>query len=140
MKGKKSNNQDIIVHPTYVVTRRSTSTFVIEDKAVAGAVKFIYKNARNMLNVNDVVNSGTVSRRVLEMRFKSILGRSILDEIKLVRSDLIAQTLLKNNASISDVAISLGFPNANHMSRYFHREKKINPLAYRQLHSMPPIP
>jgi LacI family transcriptional regulator len=63
------------------------------------------------------------------------LGRSVFDEIKRVRIDLISQMLIETDLSISDIASNLGYDNTNHIARYFKQKMGISPLEYRKLHS-----
>ena len=46
------------------------------------ALSFIRENAKKDISVDDVVESTLLSRRVLESRFKTILKKSILKEIR----------------------------------------------------------
>ena len=88
--------------------------------------------AKKAIQVIDVVGVTSLSRRVLEKRFRRILGRSILKEIRHSRVDQIAKMLVETNQSILQIALSSGFTDANHISRYFQQEKGISPIAYRK--------
>jgi LacI family transcriptional regulator len=129
-KLKKSHN--IVITPTHVVTRRSTDTLAIDDKEVAAAVGFIKKNIKKNLCVSDVVDNVTLSRRVLEKRFRKLLNRSIHVEIKKNRVRLMEQMLYDNNMSIMDIARELHFDDITHFSRYFRKEKGLSPNKYRK--------
>ena len=81
---------NIIGTDFYVVTRMSTDSLAIEDTQVIKALQFIKENTGNkFLNVEAVVSATSLSRRVLEMRFRKLLNRSILEEITQVRIDSI---------------------------------------------------
>ena len=46
--------------------------------------------------------------------------------------------LVETHMPVSDIAESLGFPDAQHFARYFRAGKQVSPLAYRRrlgLHS-----
>jgi LacI family transcriptional regulator, galactose operon repressor len=135
MSGKeKMANQTIMVRPTHVVTRRSTEILAIEDREVIRAVRYIRQYAKKAIQVTDVVDVTNLSRRVLEKRFSRVLGRSILKEIRHSRVNQIAKMLVETNQSILQIALSSGFSDANHISRYFQQEKGISPIAYRKQH------
>ena len=136
MKGKKMANQRIMVRPLHVVARQSTDILAIEDKEVAEAVRFIRQNSKQLIQVVDVAEHVALSRRSLERRFKKILGWAVHDEIKRVRTNQIARMLLEADQSISQIALSFGFPGVEQMCRFFRREKGINPQAYRKSYAI----
>jgi LacI family transcriptional regulator len=134
MMGRKMEPQTVIVQPNRVVTRQSTNIVAVEDELVSQALTFIHHNANRLIQVDDVINYLSVSRRSLHDKFVKALGRSVYDEIKRVRIDLIKQMLIETDSSISDIALSLGYDNTNHIARYFREKTGISPLEYRKLH------
>jgi LacI family transcriptional regulator len=69
---------------------------------------------------------------VLELRFRRVLGRSLLQEIRRVRVNQICRLLAETNQPISQVALALGFEGVEHFARYFRREMQMTPLTYRR--------
>ncbi len=134
MAGEKMPPQMVIIPPNRVVMRQSTNIVAVEDKLVSQALNFIHHNAKRLIQVDDVVKDLSVSRRNLHDKFMKTLGRSVYDEIKRVRIDLISQMLIETDLSISDIALSLGYDNTNHIARYFKEKIGISPLEYRKLH------
>jgi LacI family transcriptional regulator len=132
MAGEKINNYEIHIQPTHVAVRQSTDTLAIDDSDVVAAIRFIRQHSKDIIQVNDIVNVVTLSRRVLEKRFRSILGHSIHDEIRRIRVEQIIQMLAETEMSISEMAQVLGFPDVAHISRYFRKEKGMSPLTYRK--------
>ncbi|MCJ7729517.1 MAG: substrate-binding domain-containing protein [Sedimentisphaerales bacterium] len=134
MAGEKMPPQTVTVRPTRVVTRQSSNIVAVEDKLVSQALQFIHQNAKRLIQVDDVIKDLSVSRRSLHDKFMKTLGRSVYDEIKRVRIDLISQMLLETDLSISDIAFSLGYDSTNHIARYFKQKMGVSPLDYRKLH------
>ena len=132
MHGDAMTGQKIIVEPTHIVTRRSTEILSIQDPDVVAALRFIRNNCRSRISVDDVVDALTISRRVLEKRFRKQLNRSILEEIRKARTDAAARMLVETEMSISQIAQKLGYTETAHLSRYFHKEKGISPIAFRK--------
>jgi len=124
----------IIVSPTHIVPRRSTSLLAVEDQHLAKALRFIRDRVQESPSVEAVARAGGISRRALEKRFRDSLGRSVLDEIRRVRTDQIAQLLVETELPVAQIAERLGFADAQHIARYFRSAKAISPLAYRKLH------
>jgi LacI family transcriptional regulator len=134
MAGEKMPPQTVIVRPDRVVMRQSTNIVAVDDKLVGQALNFIHHNAKRLIQVEDVIKNLSVSRRNLHDKFMKALGRSVYDEIRRVRIDLISQMLIETDLSISDIALSLGYDNANHIARYFKQKMGKSPVEYRKLH------
>jgi LacI family transcriptional regulator len=133
MQGLPVDPGRIIAHATHVLVRRSTDFVAVEDIGVAKALRFIRDHIRcRELSVTDVARAAGVSRRVLEKRFRRDLGFSILQEIRRLRTDQIAQLLVGSQLSVGQIADSLGFGDVQHFARYFRAGKHMSPLAYRK--------
>ncbi|MHC4572064.1 MAG: XylR family transcriptional regulator [Planctomycetota bacterium] len=132
MAGRKMKNKNIIAHPKHIVTRQSTDILAIDDHEVARAVRFIRQHAKEPIQVTDVVDAVDLSRRVLEKRFRKVLNRSVLEEIRRVRINEAVRMLVDTNLSISKIASALGYPSVKHIARYFRREKTMSLVAYRK--------
>jgi LacI family transcriptional regulator len=132
MMGKKPKVKNIICCPTHVVTRQSTDAFAIDDAEIVSAIRFINEHANENIRVDDVAKASLISRRVLEYRFKKIVGRSILSEIRRVRTDNIARLLLETDISIVDIAKKLNFMGIEHIARYFKQAKNMSLREFRK--------
>lgn len=108
------------------------NTPAVSDSLVAKAVDFIKNNANKQIQVSDVAESVSVSRRKLERRFKKSLNRSIHREIKLTKVQLISKMLLETSDNISEIAAKLGFADVAHIARYFKDIEGISSLEYRR--------
>lgn len=133
MQRQKTDIRDIIVRPSHIVRRQSTDIMAITDSQVVNALAFIRTNSSYKINVVDVVSQTSVSRRSLENRFKKILGRSIQQEIRRIRIDLISKLLVETDMSISEITSSLDFADIDHISRYFRKEKGMGLREFRKL-------
>lgn len=132
MHGEPMKAQKILVKPTHVATRRSTDILSIRDADVSEALAFIRKSCYKAITVDDVVAACSISRRVLEKRFRKILNRSVLQEIRRARTDAAARMLVETEMSISQISDKLGYAETAHLSRYFHKEKGMSPIAFRK--------
>jgi len=104
----------------------------VGDPQVAGALRFIRDHAREVIAVPDVARAAGLSRRVLEKRFRHLLRRSVLREIRRVRVDQICRLLVETNESVSQIGLALGYAGTEHLARYFRQEMRMTPLAYRR--------
>ena len=130
--GKKVDNK-IVSNNFRIVTRRSTDIFAIEDIQLIKALNYIRENAtRKSIAVAEVVAVTTLSRRLLEIRFRKMLNKSVLQEIRQVRIEAIAHKLITTNEPINKIAYALGFNSLASFSNYFKNDKKISPGEYRK--------
>lgn len=132
----KKSKQNIIIEPTYVVTRRSTDIIAVEDPVVAQALEYINDNAKEPIQVSEVAEAVAISRRALELKFKTILNRSILDEIRRSRVELAVKLLLDTTLTLSQIALALNYRGPRDLSRNFQKIKYMSPLNYRKKHSL----
>jgi LacI family transcriptional regulator len=128
----------IKVTATHLITRRSTDVVAVDDPHVAKALSFIRNHSRVPFSVNEVARQSGISRRVLEGRFRRVIGSSILQHIRTVRTDEIARLLLETNWPVAKIADTLGYCDVQHFARYFQSGKKMTPLAFRKAHGRHP--
>ena len=131
---QKLEEQQINVAPTHIVQRQSTDLLAVDDHEVATAIRFIRDNAKNKILVKDVVKMTKLSRRTLEQRFRETIHRSIYDEIRQVRVELISKLLIETDLPISHISSLFNFTDIEHISRYFKKEKGIGLREFRKLH------
>jgi LacI family transcriptional regulator len=129
--------QDVIVEPTHIVSRQSTDLFAIHDKEVLKALQFIRKNAYQKIQVDDVIKNIALSRRAIEKRFMTLIGRSIYQEILYLKMERAAQLLLQSRFNILEIAIQCGFDDDKNLSRMFQKTHQLTPLQYRKKFGYP---
>ncbi|MBI5387133.1 MAG: DNA-binding transcriptional regulator [Verrucomicrobia bacterium] len=132
MRGKRVHAAEIIVQAPHVVARQSTDILAIADPQVARALRFIQDHTKVPISVADVAHTAGLSRRVLEMRFREHLDRSVLSEIRRTRVAQLCQMLVETNQSVAQIALAFGFSRAEHVARYLRKEMDMTPLEYRK--------
>jgi len=133
MAGKRVDSKSIIsLEASHVVTRQSTDVLAIDDQEVAKALRFIHQHSNEAIQVSDVADIVTVSRRVLECRFREVLNRSVHDEIRRARVERASRMLVATDLTVSQIVLRLGYPSDKHTTRQFRKEKGMTPLQYRK--------
>ena len=132
MSEGKQINKNIEVNPTYVRIRHSTDIIATQDIELTKAITFIRQNFRKSIQVKNVVEATTLSRRGLEQRFRNKLNRSINSEIRRIRIEHICRLLVETELSISEIAYGFGFSSVEHISRYFQKEMGQSLRDYRK--------
>jgi LacI family transcriptional regulator len=134
MSGQPPPDAPVLVPPAGVITRRSSDLLAIDDADVADAVRYIRDHAAEPVQVNDVVNATAVSRRVLERRFKRVLGHTVGDYLARTHVDRAAQLLIHTDLSMADIAARCGFNYIQQFNAVFKRHLHQTPRAYRNQH------
>lgn len=132
MAGRKLRAETRLVPPVGVAARQSTSSLAIEDRQTALAVRFIREKACSGINVADVLQAVPQSRRLLEGRFRRLLGRTPHEEILRVQMDRVKQLLVETDLPLAEVAERAGFAHVEYLSVVFKRETGIPPSAFRR--------
>ena len=134
MRGLSDVPLRITAAATHVVARRSTDFVAAEDPHLRKALVCIRDHAKRAISVDEVAMASGQSRRSLEKAFRSLLGRSILEEIRRERTDQIARILVETDLSVAQIADGLGFADVQHVARYFRAGKGVSPSEFRRAH------
>jgi len=121
-----------LLPPLRIIARQSTDILAIEDPALAKAVRYIRTNANRPIQVPDVLQQVLLSRRALEQRFRTILGRSPAAEIRRVHLERAKELLMTTDAPTSQIAQDSGFNYTEVMNQVFRREVKLTPTEFRR--------
>lgn len=135
MRKERLSENIIKVEPVGIDTRQSTDSLAIEDSQVAKAMEYIKNSKKPLIQVTDVLEYAECSRRSLDEKFHKILGHSIFTEIRRFRIEKICSMLLKTNRSITEIALALGYNDADHIARFFKQEKHMTPFEYRKAYA-----
>ena len=131
MVGKKVI-ADIVIDPLGVKTRQSTDLLAIEDPEVAKAVRFIREHACEGIRVDDVLDQVALSRRALEKRFRSAVGRPPHMEIRRAQLERVKELLVGSDYKLEKIAEITGFSSAQYLAGLFRRMMHMTPGAWRQ--------
>jgi len=132
MDGGTAPRSPIRIPPKEIVERRSSSILAIKNLHVSRALSFIWEHYAQTIQVKDVVQATTISRRSLFALFRQHLGRTVMDEITRLRVTLAKKLLKTTDDKTFAVARSSGFTDARHLNKSFQRETGMTPTAYRR--------
>jgi len=114
-----------------VVTRRSTDTSCIADPLMAKAMAFIQEQLGAPLTVQEVARHLNVSRRLLELRARKAIGRTLCDEIQRLRLNRARSMLRNTKLTVSEIAVACGFYDPSHLGLWFRKRFGLSPTAFR---------
>jgi len=132
MSGQPAPSEPLYLPPLGVITRQSTDTLAIGDPVVAAALQFIRRWAHEEIDVSMVAEEAQVARRTLECRFRRLLGRTVLEEIRRYRVELAKQLLAHTDLDMAEVARRSGFANAQRLALVFRQLTGQTPTSYRR--------
>ena len=131
MRGQKIRGEGRLFAPQGVATRQSTDVVAVDDRQVSAAVRFIREHACQGIGVADVLKAVPMSRRVLETRFRKLLGRSPHEQILNVKLERVKRLLTETDLSLAAIAERTGFAHVEYLSVAFKRQTGVNASEFR---------
>lgn len=132
MKHKDFQPQDVIIKAISIINRASTNSFATNDMYINEALEFIHSNLDKALNVTDLVKKLPLSRRLLEMRFKKVTGRSVYNYIIYNRIEEFARKIHETDKPINEIATEMEFYNYSNLVQQFKQIKGCTPTEFRK--------
>lgn len=103
----------------------------ISDPLIAETLNLIWTHSDRAFSVKALADRLHVSRRVLERRFQTELGHTILEEIFACRLSRAKRLLRETNLGVKEIAFMSGFPSEERMRVTFNATEKVSPSEYR---------
>jgi len=130
--GQEIAGERLPVIPLSVHARRSSDILAIDDALVAKAVRWIRAHAHERVTVPMVAGAVGGGRQRLERRFRGVLNRTVLEEVRRAHVEAAKQLLVTTAADLDEVAQRSGFATAALLTAAFHREVGMPPGRYRR--------
>jgi len=131
MRGAAGGNV-LSVPPEGVVARRSTRSDAVGDAVVAAALNFIREQACRGRTVEEVLERVSVSRSVLEKKFRAHCGHSPQTAIRRVQVERISELLRETDFPLKKIAGLAGFGRVEYLCVVYKRITGVAPGAYRK--------
>lgn len=132
MNGAAAPRQPVLIDPLHVAARQSTDLLTLANPEIVRAIRYIRVNACAGIQVADVANHLSVSRRWLEKQFYSAVGHTIGHEIRKSRFDQAKSQLSNTEMSVEEIAAACGFFTGARLCRSFRSSFGETPLHYRK--------
>jgi LacI family transcriptional regulator len=104
-----------LLEPEGVTTRLSTEVLAIDDRQMAEVLRLIREHACDGIRVDALAQHVGMSRSVLQRRFRSLLHRSLHDEILHTRLRRARELLVRSDLSLAGVAERSGFKHQEYL-------------------------
>ncbi|HVJ87470.1 MAG TPA: helix-turn-helix domain-containing protein, partial [Caulifigura sp.] len=132
LKGKVSAGEGIDVDPDQVICRASSDIFSLDDALVVEALKTIREQCFERINVEQLAEGLSISRRTLDKRFVTALGRTPHEVISQLRISRVKGLLLASMAPLAEIADQTGFEHVEYLCAAFKRAVGTTPGEYRR--------
>jgi AraC-like DNA-binding protein len=104
----------------------------LSDRKIGHAIRLMHEAPARRWTLNDLASAIGVSRSAFALRFKTVVGTSPLDYLLQWRMRLAQKALRSGIASVSSIALSLGYTSESAFSNTFKRVTGRAPLQYRR--------
>lgn len=118
--------------PVEVVRRATLRQFKRSDNRIGLAADLIRQRACQGLTVAEVASAVGCSRRLIELRFRETLGRSVRDEILSVRIGNAKSLLQEGTLSIAEIASRCGYGSTEALRKVFVSAEGVSPQRWRK--------
>jgi len=131
LRGRANLGKPIFIPPIGVIERTSTTPVLPAAALIRRAKGFIAARGCERIGVADIVGHLGVSRRLAELRFRQIEGKSLRRALEDRRIREAKVLLRKTNLSISEIARRCGFSGQNRLCHVFTARTGRSPTQYR---------
>ena len=114
-----------------IVGRESTAPSSSVGRLILKAQEFIHDYSAGDLHVDDVAHHLCVSRRLLDLRFRAVTGKTVLEAIRMEQLERVRHLLRSTAISITEIGRLCNFRSENHLKRLFKATFGITMRAYR---------
>ena len=126
-----------LIQPAGIIWKRSVITEHISDELVNEAIRFMEAHHTREIQIEEVCEHLSVSRRKLEQHFRRTIGHGPFTHIQRLRIRQASRLLAETNLLIKQIAQRLGFRNSEQLQRLLKAETGLTPLQYRDAHRRP---
>lgn len=132
MKGKPAPVCPIMIPPSRIVQRESTSLLSSGHPPTNKAIRFIHEHYGEGIDVEAVARQAGMSRHQLNKIFRKYVGEPISRYLLRIRINAACKRLAETDDKIQGLAFELGFGSAAYFSTVFHKETGLTPAKFRQ--------
>lgn len=103
--------------------------------AISDAITFIHNNYQDPIGLDDIVNASNLSKYHFTRLFHKTIHATPIQYLTSIRINKAIDLLKKENLTIEDIALKVGFSNGNYFGKVFRASLGISPGEYRNTKS-----
>mgnify|MGYP003319805353 CR=1 FL=1 len=127
----RSVKRSQMYHVRTTILRRSLEPAGTAGRLVQRALELINDHALEYRTIDELADALDISRRLLDRRFRQIVGRSVLDVIQDKRLESVCTLLKTTELPISEICASCSFGSGTYPLRLFKARMGMTMRAYR---------
>lgn len=131
MNGKKKTRSQILIPPIRIVERASTKKVPPAGFLIKEALDYVSAHAADGITARDVANHLKVSPSLLRLRFRTVYGKSVREQILDVKFAAVNNLLETTRYDLEQIAAKTGFSSANLLSHAYKAKFGQSPTAHR---------
>lgn len=131
MNGEADPHTVRILDTPGIVHRDSTRSPAIADPDVSKALRIIHQNIGGHITVGRLADAVRISRRMLELKFRRVMGHSIWAEVLTARVNSAERLISGTDMKMTTIADRVGLANVAHLTRVFRDQLGCTPSDYR---------
>ena len=131
IRGLAAPRRPLLVEPREIIARPSTDLLAVADPIVAAALRLIREQAHTGLKVDALARQLGMSRSVLQRRFRTLLKRSVHQEILGARIKRARDLIVRTDLPLVQVAERAGFKHQEYMGAVFRARVGKTPAQLR---------
>ncbi|MFA9377070.1 MAG: AraC family transcriptional regulator [Lachnotalea sp.] len=97
-------------------------------------IKYINEHYKEDIVFEDLSEKIGISYSYLRKLVKEETGKSLMDNVNILRIEEVKKLLLHSNLNISQIAIEVGYRNVQSINRFFKKYEGISPSDYKNNH------
>src|SRR3984885_2941097 len=132
LRGGSVPTKALQLQPLETITRLSSDVLAVADARIGMALRLIRDQAPAGVRIDGIARQVGLSRSVLQRRFRSLLHRSIHQEILNVRITHARELLAKTELSLAAVAERAGFKHQEYLGAVFRARVGKTPAQVRE--------
>lgn len=132
MAGEPIPEQPILISPTKVVERQSSSGLAVQNPEVRQALYFMNESLDLIKGVDDIAREVACSRRKLENAFREHLNISINESLIRMRITACKKWLRESELTIKEIASKIGIKSEANLFRLFKARTGMTTKEYRR--------
>ncbi len=117
---------------TEATTQISSKSSKRADSVIITAKKFIDRNYKQDISLDDVSREVNVSPYYFSKLFKDEAGVTFIEYLTTLRIGKAKELLMQEDASIKDICVEVGYQDPNYFSRIFKRYTGKTPTEYKE--------
>lgn len=133
MNGEPRSDQPVWFKAIGVSARQSTDILFCDDPEISLAIRLIRSHACQQLSVDEIEQKVSISRSLLNRRFKKIVGRTPKQEIIRLQMETAKRLLIMPDATVACVSQQCGFNESWYFISVFRKHYGITPGEYRRI-------